>query len=76
MTGRILSPLEEFANIKQFVSVSWKGSPLPLMIAPAPGVPFSESELVTALRSLTRALALLLVFLVMRPLLPIDCLSV
>ena len=27
-TGRILSPLEEFANIKQFVHDSWKGLPL------------------------------------------------
>lgn len=51
-TGRILSPLEEFANIKQFVQESWKGPSLPLWTTSAPGVPFSESELVDALRSL------------------------
>ena len=50
--GRILSPLEEFASIKQFVHESWKGPTLSLWTTTAPGVPFSESELGDALRSL------------------------
>ena len=47
--GQLLSPTESFHTLCRFVTETWDGHPLILPAAPAPGIPFSESELARAL---------------------------
>lgn len=49
-TGQLLGPTESFQMLCQYVSGTWHGTPLEPCCAPAPGVPFSESDLVQAVR--------------------------
>ena len=47
-TGELLSPIEAFAHLQQFVRTSWDGPPLHSPVGLAPGVPFSEQEVAEA----------------------------
>ncbi|CAK9005416.1 unnamed protein product [Durusdinium trenchii] len=52
-SGRILSPMEEFTSLKQYVQTTWSGAPLPpFRASTGPGIPFTEADLVRALSSL------------------------
>ena len=48
--GHLLGPTEAFQVLCNFVSETWHGTPLEPALAPAPGVPFSESDLESATR--------------------------
>ena len=50
--GELLSPTEAFAHLQHFVRTSWDGPPLQSPDGTAPGVPFSEQELVRAFAKL------------------------
>ena len=48
--GHLLGPTESFQVLCRYVSNTWYGAPMDPITAPAPGVPFSESDLARTIR--------------------------